>query len=405
MRAPSLLFFALVLCLSWPLRAQNLPLTALPFLEISASPSVNALGGAGVARPDADPYGFLLNPAQLGLAARDMRATSAFYPEGSTAWLAVGDLHLGSSALNVGFAVQAAGVPLTVGVGIGQTALRFGERTVVNAQGESVGGYEPVDRYRALGLGVATTGPVRLGLGTTVRHVVSTDRVTVDEQGVETSNVWGLTFDAGFMAEADVMALVGQPTMGGLRPALSVSAGYSQANIGGMVAYSGSNSQPLPRVARLGWAGSAGLDLPTTAGPLRLFEAAVSVQAEHSLVRRADDGSYRYEPVLGDLNVIQNAFLGRGNEVVTGRSGVQVMVGETVGFSRGRFDGWGFSEVATRGLEVRLAGPLKAAAALTGSASLVRLASQFDVRYTRSVYFAGDLNESTFNGVTLVVGR
>ncbi|NNF57898.1 MAG: hypothetical protein HKN04_06620 [Rhodothermaceae bacterium] len=396
----------LLLLVLLPLQAgaQNLPLTALPFLEIPSSPMTSAIGGAGVALTEADAYGFLSNPAHLGLQARNTRAASALYPGGSTDWLQVGDLTLGSSALNVGFEAKVLGTPLTVGVGLAQTALRFGERAAINAQGESIGAYEPVDRFRALALGAATTGPVRLGLGATARHVVSTDRAVVEADGISTSNIWGITFDLGLLADADVTALLGHPTLGVLRPALSISAGYAQANIGGMVGYSGAPSQPLPRTARLGWSQTLGFDLPTAIGPFRLVEETSSVQAEHSLVRRTETG-YGYRPVLGDMNVFQHALLGRGNEVVTGRRGFRLELGETVAFSRGSFDGWGFEEVQTRGFELHLAGPLKAAALMTGSDRLAAVATRFDVRYTRSVYFAGELNESTFHGLSLTVTR
>ena len=93
------------------MRAQNLPLTALPFLGISPSPAANAVGGAGVALTDADPYGFLYNPARLGLAARDARALTGLYPGGSTAWLGLGDLQVGSVALAAGFDLRPHGLP------------------------------------------------------------------------------------------------------------------------------------------------------------------------------------------------------------------------------------------------------------------------------------------------------
>ena len=74
-----------VLLVALPVRsgAQNLP-TALPFLEIPPSPALNAMGSAGVAQTEADAYGFLVNPARLGLTARDVRAATALYPTGST---------------------------------------------------------------------------------------------------------------------------------------------------------------------------------------------------------------------------------------------------------------------------------------------------------------------------------
>src|SRR5690606_24681300 len=127
---------------------------------------------------------------------------------------------------------RVAGVPLSVGIGLGETVLRFGERVAVNGRGEAQGAYRPMDRYRALALGVATTGAARVGLGATVRHVTSTDAILLRDDGVATTNVWGFTFDAGLLAEADVARLLGRPTLGPLHPALTVAAGYAQVNLG-----------------------------------------------------------------------------------------------------------------------------------------------------------------------------
>src|SRR5690606_1343586 len=238
----------------------------------------------------------------LGLAARDARALSALYPGGFTDWLAHDELALGSIALAVGFDARVGGLPLAVGVGLGQTALRFGERVAVDERGAALGSYEPVDRYRALALGAATTGAVRVGVGATVRHVTSTDRVLVASDGVRTEDIWGLTFDLGLLAEADVARLLGRPRLplgAPVQPAL-----------------------PLPRTARLGWSALGGLDLTTAAGPLRLVEGAFAVQAEHSLVRAGDQpGEFRYEGFLGDLDPFRHGVLGEGNDVVTGRHG------------------------------------------------------------------------------------
>jgi hypothetical protein len=402
---------AALACVLAPLQggAQNLPLTALPFLEISPSPAANGVGGAGVALVEADPHGFLYNPAHLGLAARDVRALSAFYPTGTTDWLAFEDLALGSAALAVGFDARVAGLPLAVGAGLGQTVLRFGERIAVDEHGEALGAYEPVDRYRALGVGAATTGAVRVGVGGTVRHVTSTDRVLVEDARVATTSVWGFTFDLGVLAEADVTRLLGRPRLSlalPLQPSLTVAAGYAQTNLSGEVNYSGLPAMPLPRTARLGWSARAGLDLPTRAGTLRLVEGLFAVQAEHSLVRYDEQrGQYKYRTVVGDLDVYRNGLLGRGNEVVTGRHGWQMTLAETVAFSRGGFDGWGFYDARTHGLELRLAGPLKGAALLTGSGRLAEAARRFDLRLTHAVVFSGDAQESTFDGLTFVVRR
>ncbi len=402
MRAAWLLA-VVVVALSARSGAQNLP-TALPFLEIPPSPSLNAMGSPGVARTDADPYGFLANPARLGLAARDARAATALYPVGASDWFDA-DLSLASAALTAGFDLRPRGLPVSLGVGLGETALRFGELTVVSETGLAQASYEPVDRYRALALGAATTGSVRVGLGGTARHVTSTDRAEFVEGRAEVSSLYGFTFDLGLLAEADVAALLGRPRLGSVRLALSLATGYAQTHIGGTVRYSGFTTRlALPRTATLGWSGTAGLDLPTAHGAWRLVEADVAVQAEHSLVREPEEGRYHYARTLGDL-AVRDALFGRGSDAVTGRHGLRVTLAQTVALSRGGFDGWGFDDVRTRGFEFHLAGPLRAVSWATGDGRFAALTERFDLRFAHAVYFDGDLHESTFDGLTLVVRR
>ena len=397
---------SLSLLLPAQVAAQNLPITALPFLEIPASPAINALGGAGVALTSGDPHAFLYNPAQLGISARDNQAAGTLYPAGSTDWLSVGDLSVGSTALSAGVDLRSLGVPLVAGIGLAQTALQFSERVVVDDVGEAVASYQPRDRYRALSMGLATTGAARIGIGTTIRHVSSTDRASMDNEGVSVSNVRGITVDVGVLAEADVARLLGSATIGRLQPSLSVAVGYAQSNIGGTVAYSGQfAASALPRTARLGWSASGGVGVPLTVTSLQIAEVDVSVQAEHLLVRENGVADYSYEPFLGELNVIDNGLLGRGSSTVTGRHGYRIAFLESFAVSRGGFDGWGFDDVKTRGMEFRLAGPLKLLGELTGNSRLSSFADRFDVRFTRSVYFSGMPNESTFNGISFVVKR
>src|SRR5690606_18613615 len=141
------------------------------------------------------------------------RALSALYPGGFTDWLAHDELALGSTALAVGFDARVAGLPLAVGVGLGQTALRFGERVAVDERGAALGSYEPVDRYRALALGAATTGAVPAAVGAPVPHVTSTARVLVASAGVRTEDIWGLPSDLGLLAEAAAARPPGRPRL------------------------------------------------------------------------------------------------------------------------------------------------------------------------------------------------
>lgn len=400
------LLFLLSLLLPLQAVAQNLPIPALPFLEIPASPGINAIGGAGVAAQTPDPHAFLYNPAQLGIAALETQAAGTLYPAGSIEWLSVGDLSIGSTALQAGVDLRSNNIPLTVGIGLAQTALRFGDRVFVGEDGNALATYEPQDRYRALSLGAATTGAVRIGLGGTFRHITTTDQATYADNSLDVTRLSGVSFDMGVLVNADVTRLLGVSSADMFYPDLKVSIGYSQTNIGREIFYTGSpKASPMPRTARIGWSLSAGFDIPLQSNRLRLLQTDVSLQSEHLLVRQGPEGEYSYRRFLGDMNLFENGLLGRSSEIVTARNGIRFTLAETISFSRGHFDGWGFDNVSTRGTDIHLAGLLKIIGTLAGQDSLRMFAESYDVRFTRSTYFKGGPNESSFSGVTFLVRR
>jgi hypothetical protein len=228
----------------------------------------------------------------------------------------------------------------------------------------------------------------------------------MDGEHLAVSTLHGFTLDLGILAEADITRLMGNPQIGRVQPELSVAIGYAQSSIGGTIGYTGQPSRSaLPRTARLGWSASAGLALPVGSTSLKALQADISVQAEHLLVRHGDENAYSYEHILGNLDVIENGLLGRGSADVTARHGVRVAFFETLAVSQGGFDGWGFQHAETGGLEFRLAGPLKILGGLLDNARLSEIADRYDVRFSRSVYFKNESNESTFSGISFVVHR
>jgi hypothetical protein len=307
-----------------------------------------------------------------------------------------------------------AGLPITAGAAYSWATMAYGDRTL---QG-TVATYEPTDRYGALSLGAASRGPLRFALGATVRQVSSTDRAVFRDGAADVTRRRSMTGDIGFAVAADLAAVAGNPMVavplvGRVRPALELTAGYAQAHIGGRMRYSGGEWQALPRTARLGWGAVAGLDVPLRgrrgsrpdqALTLRAVEFEFAAQAETRLVREPSDGVFTYAPTLGDLDMT-DALVGRGDASVTGRRGLSVVALESVGFSWGTFGGGGFENVRAHALELRLAGPLKAVAALTGSQRLAGAARRFDLRWTRAVTYAGSSYETTMHGFSVIVRR
>ena len=372
---PALL--ALALSLSPAIEAQ----TALPFLEIAPT----ELGGAGVSRPDVQT--FVQNPALLGLLARDTRAAASGTP--LTDWL--GELDHGSGAALVGVTAG----PVAVGAGLSQGRLRGEQRRLGDGTL-----YRPADRYRALSLGAATTGPVRLAVGATGRLVSTIDAPVFDGERFSARTLTGATLDLGVAVAADLDDVVRLPRLGPLAPAVAVRAGYAQTHIGGMVRYAGLEATPLPRTAALGWSATAGLDLPTARGAFRVAELEVSTQAEQSLVQM-DAGKYA---ALGHLSPL-HAAAGSGDASTTGRRGARVVLAETLALSTGRYDGWGYDDVRSHSVELRAGGALRLLARVAGSPRVDDLARRVDFRVGRLTTYVGTADESSRTQLSLVVRR
>lgn len=370
--------FALCLALSLalPVQAQ----TALPFLEIVPTD----VGSAGVARPDVQT--FVQNPALLGLVAADTEVALSGTPV--SGWL--GELSHGGGTAVIGARFGG----LTLGVGAAQGELRGETRTLGDGTV-----FTPSDRYRALGLGVATTGPLRVAFGATGRAITTSDAPSWTGERYATGTLRGASLDLGVAATADLAALAGRPRLGAFTPHAELRAGYAQTHIGGTVRYSGFNASPLPRTAALGWSASAGLDLPVGEHALRVVDLDVSVQAERTLVR---DGAY--DAALGGLSPL-DALHGSGDEATVGRRGVRVVIGETLAVGTGRYNGWGYDRVRTQSVELRAGGALKALAAVTDHAVLADVARRADLRLGRTATFVGTPDQAARTQLTLVLSR
>ncbi|GAB5537496.1 MAG: hypothetical protein Rubg2KO_37450 [Rubricoccaceae bacterium] len=380
-------FLALaVLALSSPAMAQEPAFTALPVLEI---PSVPSLGGATVGRTTDDPRAAIQNPALLGLSASATRQATAATP--SAQWF--GEQNIGVGAASVGVELGR----FDVGAALSQGTQSTDARTL--SDGST---YDPTDRYRALSLGAATRGPVRMALGATARYVTTTDAPRWTGERFETGTLRGVTMDLGLAASADVAELANLPTVSGLQPALDVTAGYALSHMSGTVRYHGYDKQSLPRTATLGWSAVGGLDKTLGSTPLRVVELEVAAQADHSLVHESGEGT-SYDWVVGSLSSA-DVLLGTGDERTTGRRGVRLELAETLSLSRGRFDGWGYTDAQTRTLEVSTAGLFKmlSAGSATGPLSDLR---QLDLRLGRTTIWAGTPEAATRTTLSLVLGR
>ena len=377
-----------LLLLAAAVAAQPVPPTALPLLEIAPSPASQAVGGAGVALPSDAPEAFLHNPALLGLAGEGAAmggAPAADWRRG---------IELDGAAARIGADLG----PLAVGVGLAQAQMR--------APGFALAGdvVVPEDRYRAIGVGASTRGPVRVAAGAALRHVVTSDAPLVFADGVEERALRGVTADLGVALHADLARLAGLGPLGPLAPEAEVTLGYAQTHLGGTVRYSGGAPAPLPRMAALGWSARLGLRAETSSGPLSLLTLQATLQGEHLLAREggAPEAPFAYASLTGALGP-GHALTGRGDGGVTGRRGLRVAALDAVAVSWGALGGGGYADATSWGAEVRLGGLLRAGALAAGRDALAEAGRRVDLRLSRAVAFADTPEAATVTGATLVL--
>ncbi|MEM8556565.1 MAG: hypothetical protein AAGG50_01870 [Bacteroidota bacterium] len=407
------------------------PATAQPFslLQLPQSPEAVALGDATVATSTADVLGFLANPALLGHpTANGLRLSGA--PR--TAWLGVDDLDRSSYAFSVGLDAQRFGIPLHLGIGVARSRLEFGTVTYRSESDEVIGEISPEESFTALNVGVGYDGPIAVSLGLGIRWAKETSvflvqggeevlfpgEVDPEELSDTESLVLSATaVDLGVLADIPVARLAGWRTNEHEGVDLNVRLAYARTRgaeepelspefPGAAFAFYG--REPAPSFVRLGWAVTAGYDLAVRSGHVRAAALTLSVQADQEVT----------SPAVGDwFGSIRfaDALIGRGDDGLRscpdelpvgvscvpnlvnpyiGRRGMQLVLGETFTASFGRFEGGGFTREGdaptTYGLGFSLGGLVRLAGLLQENPRVYRLGERFDLRMTRSVYFASD---------------
>ncbi len=122
-------------------------------------------------------------------------------------------------------------------------------------------------------------------------------------------------------------------------PYFNVSLGYARLNQGGEVYYiDPSQSDPLPRTARLGYTISAGFDIHLNNISIKMLEYDFSVDADDILIN-VDTISYTksYQGGIGDIQIGRNLFELKSSDKVTVHKGHCFNFFDTFSFMIGRY--------------------------------------------------------------------
>lgn len=409
-----ILFFYLVMVLT--IAMQNVALSqgesAIPFLVLPVSPTQTAMGSTGTSLPSDDPYGFLLNPAQLGYSSQSNNLSFIFYPS-SIDWLGSSGLPISGIALNLGYNFKnLVGIPLSVGVGFANPEINYGDFFIRTGEVDPtpLGTFEAKDYYYAYSLGAGVDYYFQFYAGITYKSITSilSAQPVGEEQGSGKAEVSAI--DYGFLLNIPVIRLIDDNLIFDLFesvpsvPYLNISSGLSKTNIGDEVSYiDAAQSDPLPRSARLGYGISTGINLHFADTEINMFDLAFTVDAWDILILRDTTGQTEYQSGIGDINFGKHVIEIKGDDKVVSHAGLQISLLETLVIRNGHFNGRGFQDRKTNGIEIRLKGLLKLLNKFSDDSSIKFISDHFDLRYYNTNYFADHFLETKITGIALVI--
>jgi hypothetical protein len=386
---------------------------AVPFLLLNPSPSLSAMGATGTALPTEDPFGFLWNPAQLGLTSQTNNLSFIFYPS-KLEWLPTFnlDLELRAIALNAGYNFKdLIGFPLSFGFGYSDVNFNYGTFVITDPGGpDPIGTFEPEDYYHAYSFGLGVDYFVQLSIGYTIKDVTSELGYLPGEE--DSGRAETTVNDFGILLNVPVLKLINDKMQVQVDenlfalPIFNFSMGYSKSNIGDRIDYNifPGQSDPLPRMDRLGYGISTGFDLVSDNFRINAFNLSFTVEADDILVTRDSIGNSEYQSTLSDLKFWKNIVQIEGDEKIVSRTGTKLEFVESFAYYLGHFSGRGYPDpMKTSGYEIRAKGLLKLCALWAKHPVTDFLRDHFDIRYYNTNYFADAWNETKMTGLAFYV--
>ncbi len=384
---------------------------AVPFLLLQPSPSLSALGQTGTTLPTEDPFGFVWNPAQLGYSSQKNNLSFIFYPS-KVDWLnlSISGYELKGLAFNAGYDFkELIGIPLSIGFGYSKTEFDFGTFYRMDELGNILGTETPKDYDNLYSLGVGIDYIIQLSAGFTIKHINSTvvDFTTLDSiQSVtkeKTVNDFGILLNVPVLRLIDDKYKFKLDNDDVLKPDFNFSLGYSKSNIGDSIYYvDPAQADPLPRIDRLGYGISAGLDFITDDFNVKAINLAFTAEADDILIN-SDSTGWSYQSTLSDLRFWRNIIDVEGDGRIVSHAGFKIDLFETFSYSTGHFTGRDFGMRKTNGYELRAKGLFKLYALWAKNPITDFLGDHFDIIFYNTNFFAGHEFETKLTGLAFYI--
>jgi hypothetical protein len=372
--------------------------SAVPFLMIPTSVEANGMGGISTVANASSPSSMLFNPAQLG-----MHSQSSFFSTelntSKTQWLPpfnLSDLYITNSSFVLGTKLPLSErSTMSVGIGYSRLYLNLGSFIYFpDASSSSVqtfDGHEASDNFSA---GVGVDHGYKIAAGMTLKRITSalSPIGSAQEGGSGTIQLWAMDFGlVGTLPIVPFMERLDDVAENSAAPFVSITGAYALNNFGGEVTYMGSQSDPLPRTARLGLSVNAGMAYRANNVLFELLSITIAREAENTLYDRFNDGTWKYTgSFIGNINFTKDVLQGEAHGYVSVRRGFAINLFETVTIREGSFEGDGALVYNTSGYSISTFGVSKFLTTMiperTGFDPIEFFAAHLEIRYNHSSY-------------------
>ena len=372
--------------------------SAVPFLNIPTSVEANGMGGISTVANASSPSAMMFNPAQLG-----MHTQSNFFSTelntSRTEWLPsfnLNDLYITNSSFALGTKLPLSeSSTISIGIGYSRLYLNLG-KFILSSEGDPSSaavfeGHEASDNFST---GIGIDNGVKIAAGMTLKKITSalSPIGSAQEGGSGTARLWAMDFGlVGTLPIVPFMERLDDVAENSAAPFLSVSGAYALNNLGGEVSYIGSQSDPLPRTARLGLSFNAGMMYRANSVLFELLNVTIAREAENFLFNRFNDGRWEYTgSLIGNINFTQDVLQAEAHGYVSVRRGFSIGLFETVTIREGSYQGDGELVYNTSGFSISTLGVSKFIASFiherAGFDPVEFFASHLEIRYNHSTY-------------------
>ena len=372
-----------------------------PFFIDQVSIPLIAAGHTGTANLTTDAIGFYYNPAQLGYSSRYNNFAFSFMPS-KTNLPAFLPITTRSYGFQVGYDFNKIdkSIPLTIGVGFIHSYLNYGKFTFTNSQSPSpLIEYEPEDSYNSISLGAGYKYFAYFNLGFSLKMFNSFLTKQITSNGIKDVKADGTSIDLGALVILPLSELWFNKTIFNnngysIKPKSNFSIGYAINNIGEKVYFiDPAQSDPLPRIARLGYNLNFGLDIQIKNVELNLIDYSFTGEADDILVKR-DTTGVKYEGMFGKLIPGKHLISLVSDKNVVVHKAHTFSLFETITYSTGRVNGRQYQIIKTEGVGISTEGLLKLLCAFTENKVLNYITGHFTLEYSRA-----NLNSAVYQNI------